>query len=214
LQPKEIEEESVEPRKTVDAGWTIICNDRVVLYKDKARLTGWGLGKVPNYHTQFISISGQVEMRSTKLLNLPLNTTKRGLDTNSEVYMTILQEMMSGLKIFTDFTNRWKGKEAETNASFSLAKTGKPTEAIQAFEKISTSWTTVRNISNAQNAKRYIPKLPLPQTLSLNKKLVFSRAIEEIRTVADFLTGDPNTKPSDVGALCFDNTLKAANTKS
>ncbi len=37
-----------------DAGWTIVCNDRVVVHRDKSRLTGWGDGGVPSYHNQFI----------------------------------------------------------------------------------------------------------------------------------------------------------------
>jgi hypothetical protein len=43
-----------------DAGWTVACNDRVVIWKDKTRLTGWGEATVPNYHGQFIAISGIV----------------------------------------------------------------------------------------------------------------------------------------------------------
>jgi len=38
--------------KIDEAGWTVICNDRVVLHKDKTILTGWGDG-TPNYHPQF-----------------------------------------------------------------------------------------------------------------------------------------------------------------
>ena len=52
-------------RKVSDrAGWSIVCNDRVVVYCDKTRLTGWGEAKVPNYHPQFISIAGVVHFRS------------------------------------------------------------------------------------------------------------------------------------------------------
>ena len=42
---------------SMDAGWTVICNDRAVLYCDRSELTGWGEAGVPRYHTQFIAIS-------------------------------------------------------------------------------------------------------------------------------------------------------------
>lgn len=207
---KEIDEELVEPRKTTDAGWTIVCNDRVVLYKDRSRLTGWGLGNVPNYHTQHISISGQVEFRSTDLFNLPLNTTKRGVDTGSEVYLTILQEMMNGLKVFTDFTNKWKGKEQETNINFSAAEHGKPEEAIQAFVGKTEAWSSVRNISNATNARRFIPALPMPPRQNNNRRITFSRSTEQIRKVSEHLTGNPDGDPSEIGSMCFDKTFREA----
>jgi hypothetical protein len=38
-------------------GWTIVCNDRVVLYNDKTRATGWGEASVPAYHPQFNAIA-------------------------------------------------------------------------------------------------------------------------------------------------------------
>ncbi len=68
-----------ETRGTSDeAGWTIACNDRVVVWKDKTRLTGWGEATVPNYHGQFIAISGIVLLAASDPQRLPLTTTKRG----------------------------------------------------------------------------------------------------------------------------------------
>lgn len=65
------------------AGWTIICNDRVVLHADKSKLTGWGEAGVPQYHTQFIGIAGIVIFTSSNAELLPITTTKRGVDGNS-----------------------------------------------------------------------------------------------------------------------------------
>ena len=40
---EEINDEQEEKRySSMDAGWTIICNDRAVLYCDRTVLTGWG----------------------------------------------------------------------------------------------------------------------------------------------------------------------------
>ena len=115
---KEIEEQLTQRRTRDDAGWTVICNDRVVLHNDKSMLTGWGTGGVPSYHNQFISIAGVVSFRSCDSMKLPLNTTKRGLDTSSEVYLLVLEQMREGMKKFTTFTNKWKRREEETDAEF------------------------------------------------------------------------------------------------
>ena len=40
---EEIASEQEEVRySSIDAGWTVICNDRAVLYCDRSELTGWG----------------------------------------------------------------------------------------------------------------------------------------------------------------------------
>lgn len=207
---KEVDEESIETRKSTNAGWTIICNDRVVLYKDKSKITGWGLGKVPQYHTQFISISGQVEFKSKVLLNLPLNTTKRGIDSNSEVYLTVLQEMMNGLKQFTDFTNKWKGREQETNLAFENAKLYDPSNVVIALQNNEKIWSNVRNISTTDKAVRFIPELPTPPATNPTRRIVFIRPVEQVKLVAKYLTGDSELAPAEVGGLCFDNILRAA----
>ena len=39
----ELKDEQVEARySSIDAGWTILCNDRAILYCDRSELTGWG----------------------------------------------------------------------------------------------------------------------------------------------------------------------------
>ena len=62
--PEDIDDENNLKRSSSDAGWTIVCNDRVVLYNDKTHLTGWGEAGVPQYHTQFIGIRGIVIFES------------------------------------------------------------------------------------------------------------------------------------------------------
>ena len=65
---------------SLDAGWTVVCNDRAVLYCNRDELTGWGEAGIPQYHTQFIAISGIVEFRCKNAQKLPMTTTKRGID--------------------------------------------------------------------------------------------------------------------------------------
>ncbi|POZ52997.1 ATP-binding protein [Methylovulum psychrotolerans] len=208
---KELEDEAQRPRTSDEAGWTVICNDRVVLYCDKSQITGWGRAQVPRYHTQFISIAGVLEFRSNNLLNLPLKTTKRGLDTSSTVYLSVFDYMTEGLKIFTDFTNKWKGREEETNVAFENTESKKPREILKDLDSNeSVIFTNVRKLDNAQ---RYTPSLPRPETRNPLKRIVFNRHADEVVSLAIALFDDPQTKPSDVGERCFslalENIIKA-----
>src|SRR5262249_34970837 len=82
----EIDEESESPKADLSqAGWSVICNDRLILRSDKSATTGWGTGNVPRFHNQFSSIAGVVTLRSTDPSLLPLNTTKRGIQTSTDV---------------------------------------------------------------------------------------------------------------------------------
>lgn len=58
----DIDEMNESKRSSYEAGITVVCNDRVVLYNDKSGLTGWGTSGVPNYHTQFIGIKGNLNI--------------------------------------------------------------------------------------------------------------------------------------------------------
>lgn len=204
----ELEEEAKNPRTSDEAGWTVICNDRAVLYCDKSQITGWGRATVPRYHTQFISIGGVVEFHSSKLMNLPLNTTKRGLDTSSKAYLSVFDYMTEGLKIFTDFTNKWKGREEETNSFFDSAVSKKPREIVSAFED--SKYSSVRKI---EGAKKYTPQLPVPEEKNPLRRIVFTRPSEDITTLAIALFDNSKVKPTDVGQRCFDLKLDEVKSK-
>lgn len=104
----ELDQEEETRGESDDAGWTVACNDRVVIWKDKTRLTGWGEATVPNYHGQFIAITGIVLLKSSDPKLLPLTTTKRGIDAGSNVYSEVKDLMRESTKQLTAFTNQWK----------------------------------------------------------------------------------------------------------
>src|SRR5208282_6219848 len=109
-----ISEQEEKKYSSVDAGWTVLCNDRAVLYCDRSELTGWGEAGIPRYHTQFIAISGIVEFKSTDASKLPTTTTKRGIDSSSPLYLQVKNKMREGMRLFTDYTNKWKGQAEES----------------------------------------------------------------------------------------------------
>ncbi|TGO02171.1 hypothetical protein PN36_29330 [Candidatus Thiomargarita nelsonii] len=95
----ELEEELDLPRNRGEqAGWTIICNDRVVVYGDKTPLSGWGEENVPCYHSQFSAIYGVVEFESLDSMKLPLTTTK-DLNPSSDIYRLVKKLFLKSQKV-------------------------------------------------------------------------------------------------------------------
>lgn len=190
---------------TERAGWTIICNDRVVMYADKSRITGWGEAGVPGYHTQFVSIAGVVIFRSADPSKLPITTTKRGIDGNSELYLGIKEHMREGLKLFTDFTNKWKRASQERSSlqkASTVAHAGSVANIVPAG-----NWTKV---SKGMGGARYKPNLPLPKDSDPMHQIRFSRKRSDIRKVSEYMFEDPDRTVSEVGAECFDYFLRKA----
>ncbi|MCE9506942.1 MAG: ATP-binding protein [Alphaproteobacteria bacterium] len=208
----EIEDELDEPRSSETAGWTVVCNDRVVLYADKSMKTGWGRGSVPRYHNQFIAISGIVTFKSNESEQLPLNTTKRGIDTDSEVYLTTLDFMSEGLKQFTGFTNKWKSRTKEVTEKFKGLESKSLVENPRM--KSNKGWTDIRKLKGyAKDARKYVPNLPLPVESIKSKLIQFRKTEDEINTVTKILYKGIKAEDitaSEVGERCFDEFLKKA----
>jgi len=208
---EEVEDEMQGNRGSSDtAGWTIVCNDRVVVYCDKTRLTGWGEATVPSYHPQFIAISGVVYFRSKDASNLPITTTKRGIDASADIYLYVKDFMREGLKLFTSYTNKWKKNIPEEKKRISQAKSIDPNEIFKRIPE--QDWTQVRKKSNGDitTARKYVPTLPKPEGNNggvKKKNISFSRSVEEIQLVADYLFEDSEREPSEVGNECFENFL-------
>ncbi|WP_208451801.1 ATP-binding protein [Burkholderia cepacia] len=203
--PTDVEEDdALEGRPSTErAGWTVICNDRVVLHADKTRVTGWGEAGVPSYHTQFVSIAGVVVFRSNDPSKLPITTTKRGIDGNSELYLGVKEHMRDGLKVFTDFTNKWK-KSTPERSEIRQKATSVSAEFIASL----VPKNEFSKVTKGLGGSRFRPSLPMPKETDPIKQIRFSRRYSEIRKVAEYLFEDPNTPIADVGAQCFDDVLR------
>jgi len=202
---EENEEEILGRNHKENAGWTVICNDRVVVYCDKTRLTGWGEAGVPNYHSQFIAISGTVVFKSNDATQLPVTTTKRGIDGNSETYLIVKDIMRDGLRHFTSFTNKWKSHTPERKE---LQGKSLSIEALKISSSIpEASWSVVRKDFGG---RRFVPALPSPTVENPEKQIRFSKRLSDIEVVAEFLFDDKKKSPGDVGEACFDTIFKRA----
>jgi len=205
--PDENEEEEVlAGRPSSDqAGVTIVCNDRVVVYADKTRITGWGESTVPQYHTQFVSIAGLVSFHATNASLLPVTTTKRGLDGNSQLYLEVKEYIREGLKFFTDFTNKWKRSPQERQNLQSQAKAVMPTRIALSVPEDKQS-----RVNKGMGGWKFKPQLPLPREEDPLRQIRFSRLQSDITVVAQYLFDNPSVAAGEVGNKCFDDVLRKA----
>ncbi len=205
---EEINDEQEEKRySSMDAGWTVICNDRAVLYCDRTELTGWGEAGVPRYHTQFIAISGIVEFQCNDASKLPTTTTKRGIDASSSLYLQVKNRMREGMKVFTNFTNQWKGKG---DASQEYIDSGKAL-ALDEIKTKSSEKLKLNSVRSGFRGKQFMPKLPRPKPEPSSKKRIsYSKDLEEIQIVEDYLFEENSVTPAQVGEKCFDQMLREA----
>ncbi len=194
----------------IKSGWTIIINDRVVLYQDRSILTGWGEAKVPSYHAQFSSIAGIVNLHSTNLESLPLTTTKRGLDASSPIYLQIKNIMRDGLKQFTDYTNSWKSPTVERKLTFSDVKLVSVSDVVNFVAKLSEKKGKDQKVKSSKvqgelEGIKYSPQLPKPESVKSDfKRISFERKKQDIEDVSKWLFDVSDKSPKEVGEKCFD----------
>ncbi|MDH1632284.1 ATP-binding protein [Pseudomonas mosselii] len=205
LPTDEEQESALSGRPTSEqAGWTLICNDRVVLYADKTKVTGWGEAGVPAYHTQFVSIAGVVNFISNDASSLPVTTTKRGIDGNSEIYLSVKEFMREGMKMFTDYTNKWK-----------VPSDKRPELAVPAVASTVTNMANMvpdskwsQDRKSVIKGKKFKPVLPVPAKAVEYKFMRFSKPLDEIRSLGIHFFDDPNYAPGDIAAACFEEALE------
>ena len=205
---EELDDGTEGRRRREDAGWTIVCNDRVVLYNDKTHLTGWGEAGVPSYHTQFIGIKGIVTFESTNPEELPMTTTKRGVDLSSSIYADVKNKMRDGLKTFTQYTNVWKGRISEERTHSKGAQSIPYTKILEADDAFRESYGI--------RAKKYAgaivfkPELPKPKQDKPYVIIRYSKPREDVITLHEFFYKDNSLplNPSEIGAKCFDILLE------
>ena len=198
----EMEEELEETRySSEDAGWSVICNDRTVVYCDRTELTGWGEERVPRYHTQFIAVYGVVEFRCDDPSKLPTTTTKRGVDASSPLYLRVKNKMREGMKVFTDYTNDWKGSERETRTQFAACES---LTFDELRSKVPESQFN-RTFRSIPGSIQYRPDLPSPKRNDPRRRRIsYMKEIEKVELVSDYLAGHPDVRPTAVGEACFE----------
>ncbi len=201
----ELEDDTESKSSSHDAGITVICNDRVVLYRDKSRLTGWGEATVPSYHNQFISIAGVISFKCNDSSKLPVTTTKRGIDAGSDVYLQAKDRIRDGLKKFTSFTNRLKLDKKQKDSLFKEAKSVNSNLVDEMSKQV--RWKPDQKIKGAKYFSPTLPELERNRTLRWIK---YTRTLAEIEIVSEFLFEKRDAETSRVGEECFERVLREA----
>lgn len=81
--------DNFDPQNT---GWNIYCNDRLILENDKSENTGWTV----EYHANYAAFRGYVFLESNDNLELPITSTKVGVDFDHKNYSKIKSCMSEG----------------------------------------------------------------------------------------------------------------------
>jgi len=198
-------------RSSATAGWTVLCNDRAVIVGDKGRLTGWGDG-IPLYHPQFAIITGIIEFRSKRADKLPVTTTKRALDTSSNVWLESLVKMKEGMRVWIDYTNQWKNQAGSEQQQARHWEDARPMPLSKAIEAVAQRKAAKKSDDEGiefNPKKNKVLPAPLNKTPS-SRRVTFSTPASEIRLVGKALLDDEDARPGDVGEKAFDLALAKA----
>ena len=205
LSQREIDTEEEGRGSSDDAGWTVACNDRVVIWKDKTRLTGWGEATVPNYHGQFIPITGIVLLRAEDPRRHPLTTTKRGIDAASNVYSEVKDLMRAATKSFTSFTNRWKKFPDRRNA---LYRDSRRLELAELRRLMREGAIPARPVRGKPELRQYRPRLPEPEQRRSKARISYLVEKEELKEVVDHYYDEEIVSNEEVGRMSFGLALR------
>ena len=199
-------EDNERPYSSEHAGWTVLCNDRAVLFSDKSALTGWGEAGIPSYHTQFIAIAGIVEFQSADPTKLPTTTTKRGVDASSTLYLNVKNKMREGMRYFTQFTYKWKGREPEARKHILTAT---PTSLAEIKARVQAGTLPLRRTTRTSPpGRQYRPRLPTPARVAPSQRRIsFVKDTKDVEAVSRYLFGKDSVAASQVGEKCFDTLL-------
>lgn len=195
-----------ERRSADRSGWTVICNDRTILYHDKEIETGWGTSGVPRFHYQFIPIAGVVVFDADDASKLPTTTTKRGIEMSSKLYLLVRDKMIEGMKLFTQYTNQWKGPELlkESKKQLALAES-------KDVRELRSSKLAMASTRGELKGTQHKPDLPKPsKSPGATRRIAFTRTIKDIETVSEYLLGKRDGSPTRVGEACFNAILEEA----
>ena len=83
-----------------------MCNGRVIINANE-QLTGWGCeGRSPLFMPKNRGFFGIVFLRSYEPEELPWDTTKRGINSESPVYIRTLKKMMAAARLVIERQNK------------------------------------------------------------------------------------------------------------
>lgn len=177
-----------------DAGWWIFCNDRLLLMREKSRLTGWG-ETLPNYHPQYRQFRGYAYLSAASTEALPWNTTKTGIDEESKVWRQVQSQIKIAGSEVVSVLNRLKTEEktAIDDDDMPTVRAVRAAKLVDA-EQLQNSDSFVAP-SPRKTTRRSAPRKPISQ------KLQFEVSRDRFEKVAEALG---TQVVAEVGRQTFD----------
>lgn len=172
------------------AGWYVFCNDRLVLGQDQNFVTGWG-GAIPKYHNQYARFRGYAFFDSDDASNLPWNTTKTGVDSDSRIYQAVRLEMMKLARPVIQFLNRLDAEKERDDEEGEPLK-----DAVDA--------AVLKKLPEVEAADNFVaPEVrpPRPNTAGIS----YRKPVAEINKVKELLQANSN---KEVGEKTFEYFLE------
>lgn len=180
------------------SGWYIYCNDRLVLEADTSSITGWGVQPIPKWHIDHVMFRGILFLDSEETLNLPLTTTKKGIDATSEVYKAILPLMKNGMLKVCEFLKKIPQMADEANSYRKML--WENTEKMGAIELKAHNFT---------NEEKVFVAPPLDTDIIAKKKSTVRIAYDVSKQIAEVAREHARAKTyKELGETTFDYYLK------
>jgi hypothetical protein len=167
------------------AGWYLFCNDRLLLYADKTRLTGWG-AEAAAYHPQYARFRGYVLLEGDARF-MPWTTTKTGVDEDSRVFRSVQTEMFDALQKVQAAINRLKAERRRDPSA---------QPAVQALERAKP----VALSEVAPSTSFQLPE-PAPDPPPSAQWIRYQVDLEDFERVAEVVGSEA---PAEVGRATFD----------
>ena len=167
-------------------GWYVACNGRIVLAADKTGLSGWGSDLWPQWHSQYSGFMGLILFTAAQAVALPLTTTKRSVDTTSEIYRRARPRMREVTRAWIDYTNARK-------------------QAMEEARRFEAAALPVAIRSVALRPGPALPTFTARPPTERSASVNYSVPLTRLRKLARQL-GDPTMTQRDVGLRSFDYT--------
>ena len=159
-------------------GGMFSCNGRLVLGADKTVSTGWASGgetEVPRLHNRSARFRGYELFDADDAGLLPWNTTKTGVDADSQLYRSVRQQMISVMRPIIDFLNQLSREVESEDVERPLA------EALEGAAPIPLAELDLRRAFAAPVRPRVVKTGPRTGVIS------YRRTLEQIKTAQEAL---------------------------
>lgn len=152
--------ESIDPDEGDEGdkrfGWYVACNGRIVLAADKTSVSGWGTDDWPQWHYQYSGFIGIILFTAPNAAALPLTTTKRSVDTSSEIFRRARPRMRDVSKQWIAYTNVRKQALEEAKQK-EAAAAAVPISAVARKEVVTLPTLVARPAERVGNVHYAVP---------------------------------------------------------